>query len=704
MPNFRLQNQYMNFVQNSFLIAAAAVAIPLIVHLLSRRQVRTVELGTMRFLQEVVEDGSQRRRLRRWLLLAVRTLVMLLLALLFARPYLTELVTGRVGDRTRIILIDRSSSMAILGNEGRLIDEAVAAASEAGQEAGGASLVYAWFDRHVEPVSAETDAPDPPRTMVGSTDYGAAIRWTRNFVDSRPGAAIDVVLISDLQQNGLRSRAAETAVDTLPADVPVRLVDVGREAVNNLAIVNVQMESTRVASGQPVRLAMTLFNYGSLPYEGITARVVALQNEQSVRVRKTANINAGEATELEIDLGKLAPGMWQITVAVDVDDEHVLDNQRMAAVEVAVPADVLVIDSHQPDVKELATSYHLFTALAQGEPDMTSGSQGKAADTHPDAARFKPDVIYLDTDGVPTLSPQTTPLIAVADPAVVSGRLLDRLSKYAQEGGNLLVFGGDLSAEAIDQWQRSGLTPGTMKPPVRSGAMPFRIVSVETDSVMMAPFGDPQHADLSRLSFRRLLPVEPHGNSEVLAWFDEGRPAVTRQKTGQGTLVWFLSSADSDWSSWTSSPLYLPLVQQMAADLLHLTGEGRIRHRRVGDEDGDLLLTHIEQPEWRPASTKDPDGRTAISRKSLTFNSPGFATRGDVLYVVNGDARESDPARIAPTAFASHFGLNIDGERAAADETRPVNIDRRVEYWPWLAAAVFVLVFAEFCLANRTTA
>ena len=74
----------MNFALPTFLVATAAVAIPLIVHLLSRWQVRQMELGTMRFLQEVVHDGAQRRRIRRWLLLFTRAALMLLLANMIA--------------------------------------------------------------------------------------------------------------------------------------------------------------------------------------------------------------------------------------------------------------------------------------------------------------------------------------------------------------------------------------------------------------------------------------------------------------------------------------------------------------------------------------------------------------------------------------------------------------------------------------------
>ncbi len=129
---------------------------------------------------------------------------------------------------------------------------------------------------------------------------------------------------------------------------------------------------------------------------------------------------------------------------------------------------------------------------------------------------------------------------------------------------------------------------------------------------MLGPFEDPQHGDLSRLSFHTLLPVSVADSTDVLAWFDHGRPAMTQHNVDKGRVVWFLSSADASWGTWTTSPLYLPLVQQMAADLLNLTGEGPIRFRSIGDE---------ELPARRSTSSNAQVKGSQIN--TVAFNSSG---------------------------------------------------------------------------------
>src|SRR5262245_66401033 len=114
----------MGFVQASMLAALVAVALPIIAHLIFRRRSRPVDLGTLRFLKIAVRQDTRRRRLKRWLLLALRLACVVAVVLLFARPYRAEFAGG--GDTgLSILLIDRSASMGRQIDGERLIDRAI---------------------------------------------------------------------------------------------------------------------------------------------------------------------------------------------------------------------------------------------------------------------------------------------------------------------------------------------------------------------------------------------------------------------------------------------------------------------------------------------------------------------------------------------------------------------------------------------------
>ena len=65
---------------------AAAAALPLLIHLWTKRQFRETRWAAMTFLLAAMQKHSRRIRLEQWLLLAIRVAIPLLLALALANP------------------------------------------------------------------------------------------------------------------------------------------------------------------------------------------------------------------------------------------------------------------------------------------------------------------------------------------------------------------------------------------------------------------------------------------------------------------------------------------------------------------------------------------------------------------------------------------------------------------------------------------
>src|SRR5580693_1915294 len=113
----------MHFIQLGMLGALGALAIPIIIHLFFRQRARPIDLGTLQFLKVVLGENARRRRLKRWLLLALRMACLALIAFVFARPYVLA-TEPDVADSQVVILLDRSASMGLKGGS-RPIDQAL---------------------------------------------------------------------------------------------------------------------------------------------------------------------------------------------------------------------------------------------------------------------------------------------------------------------------------------------------------------------------------------------------------------------------------------------------------------------------------------------------------------------------------------------------------------------------------------------------
>jgi hypothetical protein len=104
----------MSFLTPAFFVALGAIAIPILIHLIQRERKRVVMFPSLMFLQRIPYQSVRRRRIRHWLLLAMRVAAIALIVLAFARPFFQQgaLAAAAVaGAREVVILLDQSASM-----------------------------------------------------------------------------------------------------------------------------------------------------------------------------------------------------------------------------------------------------------------------------------------------------------------------------------------------------------------------------------------------------------------------------------------------------------------------------------------------------------------------------------------------------------------------------------------------------------------
>jgi hypothetical protein len=142
----------LRFLSPLFLIGLAAAAVPIAIHLFRRQAEPVLPFGTVRFLRRVPIEHARRRRLREWLLLALRTLALVLFALSFARPYLADTRAAQTGPVT-VIAVDTSYSVSAP----RQVERARALARQAISDArADRALALVAFDERASVVVAPT--------------------------------------------------------------------------------------------------------------------------------------------------------------------------------------------------------------------------------------------------------------------------------------------------------------------------------------------------------------------------------------------------------------------------------------------------------------------------------------------------------------------------------------------------------------------
>jgi hypothetical protein len=647
----------LGLIHLGFLAATAAVAVPVLIHLLLRPRARRVDIGSVRFLKLALKESTRRRKVRRWLLLALRALAVLLLALLFARPYLPG--AGADGkDREVYLLIDQSASMAAVQGGQTLFARAQTLADQALKGLPEHTAVHlAYFDAGGVDPSAEPRIDRGRRPGHAGTDYDVAMRWARDqaLLSSRPHR--EVRIFTDLQRSGLRGRHAET----LPADVAVEIVEVGKPLLRNLAVVAAEADGAPYRDKEPLTVLARVRNAGLFAAREVHVRV-SLDGPGKVEQTQTVAVPATGEQDVRFAVRLPKPGLYTGSVELTDEDDFPPDNRRYLAFE-ARPADRLLLVDGEPGRTVYGNeTYYLEAALRLRLP-------GKGDPVTP----YEPERLAWGGDAhLPALAPFRVVVLCNVDR--VADEDVKALAAFVSGGGGLLVFTGDhVEAAGYEPLQRAGLLPAAVEGP--AGPDTFRFGGWDKQHPILRPLSDPQQGDLRRLAFHHITKLKPAAGAKVLASASSGEPLLVEGGLGSGKVVVVASAADRDWGDWPQTRLYVPLIHQL-----------------VG-----YLTERLPETQRVRAAPAGP-GRD---------NPPGITPDGRAVVVRNLDPAESEIERLTVQQFRDAFHLAAPAgeakkDPAAAGVKPPPGSQRPDELWVYVLWALLLVLVAELFLANRT--
>jgi hypothetical protein len=691
----------------------AAAAAPLLIHLWSRRRYREVPWAAVAFLLAAMRKNSRRIQLQQWILLAVRTLMLVLVVLALAEPLGQNLAAGIGGVPThKVIVIDASFSMGYRENDRSLLAKAKQLAQELVEQGGSgdAFTVITLADR--------------PRQIVGrdAVDHGSvaaqieAISQTQGTanlaatIEAVSGALQldakerdrwprqEVHFFSDMQRGtwapgevagqGMRDRIAELAkLATLVA------VDVGAPRATNLAVTELRSAGSFVTIGQEVAFDATLHEFGDQP--GKQIRIEFLVDDASVG-EQTIDVPAGGDAQVRFTHRFRDAGSHVMAVRA-AGDRLEIDNTRWLVVPVEQEIRVLCVAGEPDDAKYIAAALAPDPAAESAiRPQVIS--EGELVDT--ELAGFQ--------------------CVFLSNVAQLTAEESKRLAEYVERGGGLTVFLGDrVQPESYNELARgeNQLLPaqlGEVRSEAQSGVDPL-----EYRHPIAAPFRGREGAGLLTTPvgryFRLAVPDE-HSRTERALALPNGDPLVVTAPHGRGRVVLVatagsLASIDrasgEPWTAWPAWPSFLPVVREIltfAAGGRHdewqaTVGAPIVAMPATEGAGDDLELT---RPDGRKVSLR---GSTTSADHAWRYDDTDIAgiysaRRGDEgasRFAVNVDTRESDLASVDPRQLPLEIAVRSDWrstENVVAGGVLPESMWNRSLLW--LAAA---LVLVELCLA-----
>lgn len=219
----------MHFKHPELLYALLLLVIPIIVHLFQLRRFQKVEFTNVQFLKNIVLQTRKSSKLKKWLTLLTRLLLLAFVIIAFAQPYIADSENFNTKSET-VIYLDNSYSMQAKSNNGTLLNKAIQDIIGNLDENEQMTLFTnnnTYINTTINAIKNELiqlkHSPD-------QLTYEAAILKGKKAFSKDRNSIKNFVMISDFQQkNNPLSIEKDSTVN-------VRLVQLKPENLNNVAI------------------------------------------------------------------------------------------------------------------------------------------------------------------------------------------------------------------------------------------------------------------------------------------------------------------------------------------------------------------------------------------------------------------------------------------------------------------------------------
>ncbi len=567
----------MNFVHAGLAVAGvAAVAIPIIIHLLFRQRRRPIEWGAMRFLLEAYRRSRHRMRLEQWLLLAVRCLILALLGLALARPLVSDsaLPIGP-GSRVVYLVIDNGLASTVTDASGTTALERHRQRATALINALTASDRVALVSA-ARPIEALVDPPAVDHAAVlarlselkavhAPTDLEAALNRVRESLVLReddPSPAF-VYLLSDFLSGSAdltRPLSARLAVEgrpiTLLASAPAA------EGVRNVQVTSIEsMRRIALAGATDLsgQFTVRLRRVGELSEEAVS--IVRLSAEPlAAPPPATVRWSRGQSeamVDLRLDLRGVETGEVVVTASID-RDALAADNSRFNILEVREALRVAVLDRREfgrpGDLASYPSGSWFRRALDPG-----TGSSISVTDIDPAS---------LDRAAMRRLQ-----AAILTRPDLVTDEGWGALREFVDAGGLLWITPAerDQVATWTDQASmRLGLDWRWSRETVAAeeGESGLTLADQQPTSELLALLGSELDELVKPVRVQRTLPVvEGVEPNQVALRLSDGSPWLIWTSGGgearRGLVVYLSSAVHLDWTSLPAKPFMVALVHEV---------------------------------------------------------------------------------------------------------------------------------------------
>lgn len=713
-------------------LGAAAISIPIIIHLLSRRPRKPMPWAAMKFLLAAYKKHRMRLQMESLILLLVRCLIVLLLGLALAQPLLdsagladqlggsgkTVLIVLDNGIQTSAKVSDTTTRFDLLRKQAEEVLGALGPTDQAGLITTGKPAAGRVTPATAEPAAVSSELSELEVT-AGASDLSSALEIALEAIKTHPDQSrrFYVFLLSDFVKGAVDvDQPLPTTLSAL-GQVATLVMGTPQETLNNVQIAHFAPDR-RVAvpetpGTQPtVQWRLELRRFGMMPSGQTTA--IRLSAKGRADERRVVTWDAGQATQT-LTFSTLLDEGGEVIYSAELEpmdrtmDVIDLDNARTGLTEVRKTLNVLILARKKTvsttGPKKFSPERLIELALA---PTLDASSW--AFKTRVEDPATLDETLLAEADVVFALQPDL-----IDDPGYA------RLGAFVGRGGVVWFTpsaggGSALWPTKLSDVFKLGWSVG-LEPEKHEEGEGLKLDVNLAEGFKTARLNMEQLSRPVRLNQSLAIDASSiNSPKQLLLQTSGGQPVlVVGQPTGAvGRVILMSVAVDTDWTNLYTKPLFVPLLQEslrVVLDALQpldsyepgeqplLTGQWVNESSLRGPKGQSVLLVKRELTKPRVEGEDDEGGAVSAVRPRTVLVEPGvYAGRTSTL-LVNVAGNASDTTGSDPEALEAWLGTVGDWKQSETNEPAQVLAvaeDQADIAWPLLWVVLALVLFETF--------
>jgi len=640
-----------------FLFGALGIAVPIILHFIKRKPTEITKFPSFMFFHKNIVVKSTRNNIRKWLVLILRSLAILLLSLAFAWPYIANF--AKKPKRATVYIWDNSFSMTAKPYTQEIKEKALKAFETTTPETPAILAIVGTKEKWMRNF---TSSPEKIKTFFENniaTDSDSllnhAIRHADLILQDMECIKKEIVIFSDKQKSPWKNVNFRKK---LSPGIKIATVFPLKPGFKNVAITSITTSEPFTAKGVQIPLKITIQNFSNKTIKGtlnISIDKRKIKTQKITILPKTVKKFFQNITPI-----KMTP--QSVKAEIKIDDDITADNTAYMPLNPVTPAKIAINGNKKNKCDYIQLAYGV--SKKKRVADFIQLNKPRAENANFAIIRETPtpkEKIIIEQ-----MLKQGKKLFIIWNS---SRRMIKFLEKF-----------GVKTISVTDNRTIKHFGEINFEHPLFKNFM-----NVKIGSLFNIAFFDPPKLEIPK-------------SSEIIAKFADNTPAIFSFSLSKGRITILASEITRKATNWPVHSSFLPFMRELSN--LANSGKKEKTNFTVGETIplyGLSEYANIENPNLKFKASKSFS--TEKSGNYILYNK----NKIEKILSVNVNNEESENI-ILPKSFDTSklFSGKIKTDKKQTLSTSVYSAEQGRTFWWIILAIALILMISELLIANRT--